>query len=184
MFGSSSARDTAQIVQVTHKRGCWLNTYHKDSFWTTAFRALPSQHNYISVWKMFICYIFRVSACSPRERKQTYSLKFRPEEIQMMDYILELLEGVEDTEAEDEDLEEEKEYDEEEEEEEDDRDDYYDDNDDNDEDEEQDEAEKEAEEDTKDEQEEEEEREQSGFTLPSGPMLKLSEALFQLSMMF
>jgi hypothetical protein len=106
----------------------------------------------------------------------------------MMDYILELLEEVEDIEAKDEDLEEEKEYDEEEEEEEDDRDDYYDDNDDNDDNDNNDEDEEqdEVEEDTKDEQEEdkEEEREQSGFTLLSRPMLKLSEALFQLSMMF
>jgi hypothetical protein len=95
----------------------------------------------------------------------------------MMDYILALLEEVEDIEAEDEDLEEEKEYDDDEENE----DDYYDDN--NGEEEEQDE-EKEAEDDTKDEQEEDAEREQSGFTLPSRAMLNLSEALFQLSMMF
>jgi hypothetical protein len=173
-------RAGATLACTSYQWRCWLNTYHKDSFWTTAFRELLSQHNYISVWKMFICYIFRVSACSPRKRKQIYNLKLWPEEIQMMDYILELLEEVEDIKAEDEDLEEEKEYDEEAE------DDYYDDNDDNDEDEEQDEAEKEVEEDTKNEQEEDEEkeREQSGFTLPSGPMLKLSEALFQLSMMF
>jgi hypothetical protein len=94
----------------------------------------------------------------------------------MMDYILELVDLVEDIKAEDEDLEEEEGGD-----------DYYDDDDDDDE-EEQEEEDKEVEDDKEDEQEEDEEeeaeREQSGFTLLSGPMLKLSEALFQLSMMF
>lgn len=89
------ARAEATLAQTSYRWRCWLHTYHKDVFWATAFRALPSQHSYISVWKQFICYIFRVAACSPRERKQINNVKFRPEEVQMIDHILALLEDME-----------------------------------------------------------------------------------------
>jgi hypothetical protein len=42
-------RAGATLARTSYRWRYWLNTYHKDSFWTTAFRALPSQHNYISV---------------------------------------------------------------------------------------------------------------------------------------
>lgn len=118
---------------------------------------------------MLICYVFQVFSCAPCERKQIYNLTFRPKEIQMMDYILELVDKVEDK-----DLKEEEE-------------DTYDFSDDDEyiDEEEQDEEEKELEVDTEDEQESaKEERKQPSFPLPSRPILTLSEALFQLSMMF
>jgi hypothetical protein len=99
-----------------------------------------------------------LAIASGLERKQVYNLKFRPKEIQMMDYILALLEEVEDVGVEEEDTEEDGEG-------------------------EDDDGEEDGEED-EDEQEGDEERDQPSFPLPSGPSLKLSEALFQLSMMF
>jgi hypothetical protein len=92
-------------------------------------------------------------------------LKFQPEEIQMMDYILSLVETVEE--------EEEGEEQEDEEDEEEGKDEEG-----------EDEEEEEDEEDEEEGEDIEEEIEESSFTLPSRSRLKLSEALFQLSMMF
>jgi hypothetical protein len=178
-------RAGATLARTCYQWRCWVNTYHKDDFWTNALRALPSQRDHISVWKRLICYVFRVLACAPRERKQIYNLTFRPQEIQMMDYILALLEEVEEgVEAEEDDPEDDEwDYNDEEGEE---GGGYCHGGSDDDEDEEEsgEEGDEDEEEGGRDELEDGGEREQSGYTLPSGPMLKLSEALFQLSMMF
>jgi hypothetical protein len=166
-------RAIATLACTNYRLRCWLGTYRKDSFRSCAFHLVSSQKRYISSWKQFICYIFRVLACKPLYRKQIYNLQFRPKEIQMMNYILSLLE--------EEDIVFEKEKKEDDEEEDDEEDDDEEDDDEEDDDEEDDE-ENDDEEDYDDEGEEDEE--ESNFTLPSGSDLELSEALFQLSMMF
>lgn len=42
-------RARATLSCTTYQWRCWLNTYHRDSFWTTAFCALPSQDKYMSI---------------------------------------------------------------------------------------------------------------------------------------
>jgi hypothetical protein len=157
-------RAIATLACTNYRLRCWLATYRKDSFRSCAFHLVLSQKKNTSSWKQFISYVFRVLACKPRYCKQIYNLQFRPREIQMMEYILSLLEEGDDGQEEDDE-----ENDEEEDEEE-----SNDEKEDN----------EEEEEEVVVEEEEDSMKEDPGFTLPSGSGLKLSEALFQLSMMF
>jgi hypothetical protein len=74
-------RAIATLACTNYRTRCWLGTYRKDSFRSCAFHLVLSWKRYISSWKQFICYIFRVLTCKARYRKQIYNLQFQPKEI-------------------------------------------------------------------------------------------------------
>lgn len=48
---------------------------------------LATPERYISLWKQFICYIFRVLQRKPQQRREIYNLRFQSGEVKMMQYI-------------------------------------------------------------------------------------------------
>jgi hypothetical protein len=80
-----------ETLRHTHYRlRCWLQTYHQRHFRPIAFdnvRTTRSRIGYISIWKHFICYIFRVWAIDERLREEIYSVNFRELEAGQMEYI-------------------------------------------------------------------------------------------------
>jgi hypothetical protein len=155
------------LSRTSYRLRCWLKSYHKDTFYPKAVTLLPaksSRTSYLLIWKQFLCYIFRVFACSLLRREELYNLKFQSKEIQMMNHILGLVEEMRDSDIEPEELElEDKEPESEESEDEESED-----------------------EDSTDlaSQDQETQSASRSFTLPTGRHLALSEAVFQLSMMF
>ena len=171
-------RATATLARTSYTSRCWLNTYSKDVFWPHAFRLVSCFKRYVSVWKRFICFIFRVLRFKARQRQQIYNLRLGSDEEKMMQYILTLVAqllleggscdldrlGQEDLAPIDDCNQEYREAD--------------------------DDDDSETDEDADYEEEEHVEEEnypmgdESDFVPPSGSWLQLSEALFQLSMMF
>jgi hypothetical protein len=179
-----------QTLKHTHYRlRFWLQTYHERHFRPVAFSSLQSKNsrtNYISMWKRFICDVFRLWATDKRKRETIYGVTFRQVEAGQLNYIWStLLEDVgqstalpqppaytssstsegeldEEAETDNDSLVSADELDEGEEEEEEEEDPCA----------------------PRHEQEEELPDAASEFDLPPGPELQLAEALFQLSMMF
>ncbi|KAH7118690.1 hypothetical protein B0J13DRAFT_629804 [Dactylonectria estremocensis] len=160
------------MASTSYQPRCWLTSYQKGAFWNRPLRIRPrrTEEGYKSKWERFMCYIFRVLALEPRQRRQIYNVPLRTDDIKMMHYLLglalQLAEGGEDGDNE---------SDNDEEEEDEDNEDTDGDDDDKD--------------GSQDEGEEEDDKEdhssaQSTFRPYRGTRLELSEALFQLSMMF
>ncbi|KAH7248459.1 hypothetical protein B0J15DRAFT_562961, partial [Fusarium solani] len=84
-------RATATLARTSYTSRCWLNTYSKDVFWPHAFRLVSCFKRYVSVWKRFICFIFRVLRFKARHRQQIYNLRLGSDEEKMMQYILTLV---------------------------------------------------------------------------------------------
>jgi hypothetical protein len=80
-----------QTLEHTHYRlRCWLQTYHERHFRPVAFdrlRSKRSRADYISMWKHFICYVFRVWATDERLRAKIYGVSFRNVEAGQLQYI-------------------------------------------------------------------------------------------------
>lgn len=196
-------RARATVDRTPYMSRCWLNTYSKDTFWPHGFRIIPSFKAYLAIWKRFICFVFRVLQYSSRQRREIFNLRPGSTEMKMMQYILYLVgqlqlerdefhNGLVVANHEDGDKECQERRD-------DcgvDSDSYYDsDLEDLEADEDSDaDTDREFDDNTESEEEEEEEEDAetdqktggdgSDFCLPSGHWLRLSEALFQLSMMF
>ncbi|KAJ3454070.1 hypothetical protein MRS44_018702 [Fusarium solani] len=196
-------RARATVDRTPYMSRCWLNTYSKDTFWPHGFRIIPSFKAYLAIWKRFICFVFRVLQYSSRQRREIFNLRLGSTEMKMMQYILYLVGQLQlerdefhnglvvaNHEVGDKECQER-------------RDDcgvdsdsYYDsDLEDLEADEDSDaDTDREFDDNTESEEEEEEEEDAetdqktggdgSDFCLPSGHWLRLSEALFQLSMMF
>ncbi|KAI8710760.1 hypothetical protein NCS52_01535800 [Fusarium sp. LHS14.1] len=84
-------RATATLARTSYTSRCWLNTYSKDVFWPYAFRWVSCFKVYVSVWKRFICFIFRVLPFKARQRQRIYNLRLGSGSEKMMQYILTLL---------------------------------------------------------------------------------------------
>jgi hypothetical protein len=56
------ARAEETLRRTPYRLRCWLKSYHKDSFYPKAVDVLPGRSGYYTLWKQFICYIFRVLA--------------------------------------------------------------------------------------------------------------------------
>ncbi|KAH7142945.1 hypothetical protein B0J13DRAFT_636769 [Dactylonectria estremocensis] len=156
----------ATIARTPYTSRCWLNIYSRDVFWPHAFRAVSCLKRYISVWKRFICFVFRVLRFKERQRRELYNLKLGLDEEKMIHYIVSLVTQLQSSEQgcfcvrpiEDDES-------------------SYASSDESDE-------ESDSEEDTHTGEEDNPMQDESEFVLPSGLWLELSEALFQLSMIF
>ncbi|KAH8593096.1 hypothetical protein B0O99DRAFT_463012, partial [Bisporella sp. PMI_857] len=94
----------AMLSRTSYQLRCWLKSYHKGSFYPKAITLLlakSSQISYFTVWKQFLCNIFRVFVCEPLQRKQIYNLKFHAKEVKMTKHILSLVQELEGKELED-----------------------------------------------------------------------------------
>ncbi|RTE73097.1 hypothetical protein BHE90_012495 [Fusarium euwallaceae] len=84
-------RATVTLGRTSYTSRCWLNTYSKDVFWPHASRLVSCFKRYVSVWKRFICFIFRVLRFKARQRQRIYNLRLGSDEEKMMQYILTLV---------------------------------------------------------------------------------------------
>lgn len=78
------------LTCTAYRLRCWLQTYHQRHFRPVAFKQLgtkSSRMGYLSLWKQFICYVFRVWATPKGLRNDIYSVVFQPAETQQMEYI-------------------------------------------------------------------------------------------------
>ncbi|KAH8656365.1 hypothetical protein BGZ61DRAFT_486596 [Ilyonectria robusta] len=164
------------LARTSYRSRCWLNTYWKDVFWPHEFRIISSQKRYISTWKRFICFIFRTLQSSPQLRREIYNLRLRPDEVKMMRHILDLASTLQQQGKEEWD--DDSEYASQDEGEE------SSDGEDNESLEDYDGESVETDEDEDVEYDSGDRDELMAFTLPPGFWLHLSEAIFQLSMMF
>ncbi|SPJ88776.1 uncharacterized protein FTOL_12670 [Fusarium torulosum] len=174
-------RARATLDRTPYISRCWLNTYAKDAFWPHGFRVIPTFKKYLVIWKSFICFVFRILQYPSRQHKEVYNVRLGSNEIEMMQHILYLVGqlqlGEDGNVSDSSDSEGEESYGQ----------DWHDDceipsdleSSDTDQDF-----------DTSTDEDEEVGRDQtldsegSDFSLPNGNWLRLSEALFQLSMMF
>lgn len=83
-------RVMATIIRTSYTSR-WLNTYSKDVFWPHPFRAVSCLKRYISVWKRFLCFVFRVLRFKERQRQELYNAKLGLDEERMMHYIMSLV---------------------------------------------------------------------------------------------
>jgi hypothetical protein len=84
-------RARATLDRTPYISRCWLNTFAKDAFWPHGFRVIPSFKKYLAIWKRFICFVFRILQYPPRQRKEVYNLRLGPNEVKMMQHILYLV---------------------------------------------------------------------------------------------
>ncbi|KAL7755555.1 hypothetical protein ACKLNR_014653 [Fusarium oxysporum f. sp. zingiberi] len=83
-------RVMATMARTSYTSRCWLNTYSRNDFWPHPFRAVLCSKRYISVWKRLICFVFRVLGFKERQRRELYNFRLGPKEEKMMLYILSL----------------------------------------------------------------------------------------------
>ncbi|KAH7187148.1 hypothetical protein DER44DRAFT_753975 [Fusarium oxysporum] len=181
------------LAKTSYRSRCWLNTYWKDTFWPHEFKAVNCLKRYVDVWKRFICYVFGVQHFETHQQKDTYNLPLGRDETAMMRYILYLVARLQ-QEVESSNWDEGRQDEEDELADCDDGDEYENEDDDGDGDDEEyineyDRAETENHSDENDKScdmsnGEDDLSVDSPFSLPSGLWLHLSEAIFQLSMMF
>ncbi|WKT54184.1 Helicase superfamily 1/2, ATP-binding domain [Fusarium oxysporum f. sp. vasinfectum] len=84
-------RARATLDRTPYISRCWLNTYAKDAFWPHGFRVIPTFKRYLAIWKRFICFVFRVLQYPSWQRKEVYNLRLGSDEIKMMQHILYLV---------------------------------------------------------------------------------------------
>jgi len=92
------ARAESTLRRTPYRLCCWLKSYHRDTFYPKAVDVLHTQAAYFALWKQFLCYVFRVLAIRPSQRKRIYGLQLQPDEVRMMEHILSLLDSVGDQE--------------------------------------------------------------------------------------
>jgi len=85
------ARAEATLRRTPYRVPC----YHKENFYPKSVDILPGRSGYYTICKQFLCYVFRVLATRPSRRRRIYGLRLRPNEVQMMEHILSLLDAVE-----------------------------------------------------------------------------------------
>ncbi|PNP52709.1 hypothetical protein FNYG_15809 [Fusarium nygamai] len=81
-------RVMATMARTSYTSRCWLNTYSRNDFWPHPFRAVLCLKRYMSVWKRLICFVFRVLGFKERQRQELYNFKLGLKEEKMMHYIL------------------------------------------------------------------------------------------------
>lgn len=87
-------RAEATLYQTHHRLLCWLQTTHERHFRPWPFQSLQrraSRTRYISVWKHFLCYVFRVWATAADLRQEIYGLQFGKAEANQLEYIWSIL---------------------------------------------------------------------------------------------
>lgn len=185
-------RAEATLACTTYQSRCWLTSYRNGIFRNRPLRIMSSStgRQYKSRWKHFICYIFRALQVGPRRCREMHNMPLCSDDVKIMNHILGLASSI----LESEDSDDINDDDDEDEDSDNDSDDDSDDDDcennsdigndgnsDN-------KGYCENSTDTKDDEEDgymlDSSIEQFKFCLPQGVRLELSEALFQLSMMF
>ncbi|CZS75075.1 unnamed protein product [Fusarium graminearum] len=81
-------RARATLDRTPYISRCWLNTFAKDAFWPHGFQVIPSFKRYLAIWKRFICFVFRVLQYPSWQRKEVYNLRLGSKEIKMMQHVL------------------------------------------------------------------------------------------------
>ncbi|EXM13432.1 hypothetical protein FOTG_18113 [Fusarium oxysporum f. sp. vasinfectum 25433] len=84
-------RATFTLLKTSYRSRCWMNTYWKDNFWPHEFRIVGCLRNYVDIWKRFICYMFRVSNFDTHQQREIFNLRLRRDETIMMRHILYLV---------------------------------------------------------------------------------------------
>jgi hypothetical protein len=79
------------LAKISYRSRCWLNTYWKDTFWPHEFKAVNCLKRYVDVWKRFICYVFRVQRFETHQQQDIYNLRLGRDETAMMRHILYLV---------------------------------------------------------------------------------------------
>ncbi|QKD56923.2 uncharacterized protein FOBCDRAFT_140860 [Fusarium oxysporum Fo47] len=79
------------LAKTSYRSRCWLNTYWKDTFWPHEFKAVNCLKRYVDVWKRFICYVFRVQHFETHQQQDIYNLRLGRDETAMMRHILYLV---------------------------------------------------------------------------------------------
>ncbi|KFZ18998.1 hypothetical protein V502_03895 [Pseudogymnoascus sp. VKM F-4520 (FW-2644)] len=86
MFG----RAMETLKGTHHRLRCWLKSYNEARFRPVPFAALRTRHGqegYFTVWRQFLCYVFRAWATAEPLREEIYGLRFQEKEARLMDYI-------------------------------------------------------------------------------------------------
>jgi hypothetical protein len=84
-------RATSTLAKTSYRSRCWLNTYWKDTFWPHEFKIVKCLKRYVDVWKRFICYVFRVQHFESHQQQDIYNLRLGRDETIMMRHILYLV---------------------------------------------------------------------------------------------
>ena len=95
-------RAAATLTCTPYRSRCWAASYWKDEFRHRPLRSLPAstRQSYKARWKQFICFIFRALSLGNSKLRQIYNLPLRRDDIVMMQYILDLtLDGEDDEEV-------------------------------------------------------------------------------------
>lgn len=86
MFG----RAMETLKGTHHRLRWWLKSYNETRFRPVPFAALRTRHGqegYFTVWRQFLCYVFRAWATAEPLREEVYGLRFQEKEARLMDYI-------------------------------------------------------------------------------------------------
>ncbi|EGU73455.1 hypothetical protein FOXB_16035 [Fusarium oxysporum f. sp. conglutinans Fo5176] len=87
-------RATFTLAKTSYRSRCWLNTYWKDTFWPHEFRIVNCLTRYIDIWKRFICYVIRVQHFKTHYQQEIYNiynLRLGHDETIMIHHILYLV---------------------------------------------------------------------------------------------
>jgi hypothetical protein len=84
-------RATFTLAKSSYRSRCWLNTYWKDNFWPHKFKVVKCLERYVDVWKRFICYVFRVQHFQTHQQQDIYNLRLRRDQTIMMRHVLYLV---------------------------------------------------------------------------------------------
>ncbi|ENH73681.1 hypothetical protein Focb16_v005400 [Fusarium oxysporum f. sp. cubense] len=84
-------RATFTLAKTSYRSRCWLNTYWKDNFWPHEFKVVKCLERYVDVWKRFICYVFRVQHFQTHQQQDIYNLRLGSDQTIMMRHVLYLV---------------------------------------------------------------------------------------------
>ncbi|KAI3572852.1 hypothetical protein IWW34DRAFT_890814 [Fusarium oxysporum f. sp. albedinis] len=79
------------LAKTSYRSRCWLNTYWKENFWPHEFKIVKCLKRYVDIWKRFICYVFRAQHLESHQRQDIYNLRLGHDETIMMRHILYLV---------------------------------------------------------------------------------------------
>ncbi|KID82123.1 telomere-associated recQ-like helicase [Metarhizium guizhouense ARSEF 977] len=85
-------RAEATLACTSYQSRCWLTSYRNGVFRNRPLRVMPSStgRQYKSKWKRVICYIFRALELGPRRLREVHNMVLRGDDIKMMNHIVNL----------------------------------------------------------------------------------------------
>ncbi|KAL5591114.1 hypothetical protein FOBRF1_014671 [Fusarium oxysporum] len=84
-------RASFTLAKTSYRSPCWLDTYWKDTFWPYEFKVVNCLKIYVDVWKRFICSVFRIQYFETHQQQDIYNLRLGRDETAMMSHILYLV---------------------------------------------------------------------------------------------